>query len=257
MLIGAMNDPGRDLLEQVRWFGEARFDFLDLTLEPPGAASWSIDRTTLREALERHKLGVVGHTAPYLPIVSPIEEIRAAAIVELRRCMDVFHALGACWMNIHPSLVPMQNRDFGVSRLVAILEEVMDLARGYSLGVMVENAPGLFNTAEQLGELLNPLPDLGLHLDVGHTNLMTPFNTVQEIVAAHGTRVKHVHCHDNKGGNMDLHLPLGAGTIDMRETIRTLKSCGYDGTITLEVFSRDRNYLLYSRDVVRRLWEGG
>jgi hypothetical protein len=33
-----------------------------------------------------------------------------------------------------------------------------------------------------------------------------------------------------------------------------LKQSGYDGTITLEVFSPDRNFLAYSRDVLQELW---
>jgi hypothetical protein len=38
---------------------------------------------------------------------------------------------------------------------------------------MLENLPGDFNTAAQMGELLDPLPELGLHLDIGHANLHT------------------------------------------------------------------------------------
>jgi hypothetical protein len=30
---------------------------------------------------------------------------------------------------------------------------------------------------------------------------------------------------------------------------------GYDGTITLEVFTPDKHYLGYSRDVLRRTWD--
>lgn len=257
MQIGAMNDPARDLMEQIEWFGENGFEFLDLTLEPPGAASWEIDCSSVREALSRHNLGVVGHTAPYLPVANPIEEIRRAAILELRRCVQVFHALGAHWMNVHPNLAPMHKREFAIARMLDTLHTILDEARPHDLGVMVENAPGAFNTAEELGEVLSPVPELGLHLDVGHTNLMTAVNTTPEILAAHGSRVRHVHCHDNKGGYMDLHLPLGAGTIDMRDTMHALKSSGYDGTITLEVFTSDPSYLLYSRDIVRRLWDGG
>jgi len=63
-----------------------------------------------------------------------------------------------------------------------------------------------------------------------------------------------VHLHDNRGGNQDLHLPLGAGNIDVAGAIRALKSCGYDGTITLEVFTPDLNHLVYSRDVLKRTW---
>ena len=108
---------------------------------------------------------------------------------------------------------------------------------------------------EQLCDLLNPLPDLGLHLDIGHANLMVPRNTTPDILAAFGDRLRHVHLHDNKGGGADLHLPLGVGTVDFVRHIRALKASGYDGTITLEVFSPDKHYLAYSRDVLRRLWD--
>jgi sugar phosphate isomerase/epimerase len=255
MLIGAMNNPATDLLEQIRWFGESGLEFLHLTLEAPGAASWRIDTSSVRSALKQYSLELVGHTAPYLPIASPVEELRKAAVVELRRCLEVLGALGARWMNVHPSVAPMHDRAFTIERSLETLQELVHFGRGCGVGVMVENSPGQFNTAAQLGELLDPLSELGLHLDVGHTNLMTPHDTAQEIMQTYGGRVKHVHCHDNKGGNMDLHLPLGAGTIDIRRTTRALKSSGYDGTITLEVFSNDPNLLLYSRDVLRRTWD--
>jgi sugar phosphate isomerase/epimerase len=68
--------------------------------------------------------------------------------------------------------------------------------------------------------------------------------------------LKHVHLHDNKGGSSDLHLPLGAGTIDAAHYVRSLKRHGYDETITLEVFTPDRHHLAYSRDLLRSLWDG-
>jgi sugar phosphate isomerase/epimerase len=83
---------------------------------------------------------------------------------------------------------------------------------------------------------------------------MTPMNMTSEILAAHGRRLKHVHLHDNRGGNQDLHLPLGAGNIDVLGSLRALKSCGYDGTITLEVFATDLNHLVYSRNVLKQAW---
>ena len=49
--------------------------------------------------------------------------------------------------------------------------------------------------------------------------------------------------------------PLGTGTVDVERHLRTLKASGYDGTITLEVFSPDRHYLAYSRDLLRRIWD--
>jgi sugar phosphate isomerase/epimerase len=253
MLIGVMNNPARPLLEQIEWIGAARFDFVDLTLEPPGAASWSIEVPAIRELLRQHNLRVVGHTAPYLPIASPIEGLRKAAVVELRRCLELFRALGADWMNLHPGTAPMYDRAYSVERNLASLREL--LAANDGVGLMIENVPGVFNTAAQLAEVLDPLPDVGLHLDIGHCNLMTMCNTEQEILAAHGARLRHVHLHDNRGGSLDLHLPLGVGNLDLPMAIGALKSSGYDGTITLEVFTNDPNQLLYSRDVLKRTWD--
>jgi sugar phosphate isomerase/epimerase len=75
-----------------------------------------------------------------------------------------------------------------------------------------------------------------------------------EILGHYGVRLRHVHLHDNKGGHADLHLALGAGNIDVAGQIALLKQHGYDGTITLEVFSPDRHFLAYSRDRLRELW---
>src|SRR6266404_3545740 len=254
MLIGAMNHPARPLSEQIQWLGQMGFDFLDLTLEPPHASSWNIDAPAIKRMLEGNNLRVVGHTAPFLPIASPVEELRQADLFEFRRCIDVFRRVGVQWMNVHPGVSPMHDRAFTVERNLESLRELLIYGKQKAVGIMIENLPDRFNTAQQLSELLDPLPELGLHLDIGHANLMTISNTTREILAAYGDRLKHVHLHDNRGGNLDLHLPLGAGNIDVAGAIRALKSCGYDGTITLEVFTPDLNHLVYSRDVLKRTW---
>jgi sugar phosphate isomerase/epimerase len=256
VLIGAMNHPANDVVQEIEWMAAMGLGFIDLTLEPPLAASWKVTPVAIRRALEKHELDVVGHTAFYLPIASGIEEIRRASLEELRRCVDVFAAIGARWMNVHPDRhAPMHDRSFFVERNVATLRELLPYAGERGLGLMVENLPGDFNSAGQLGELLDPLPELGLHLDIGHANLMVVHSTVEEILVAYGGRLRHVHLHDNKGGAADLHLPLGTGTVDVRRAVRELKACGYDGTITLEVFTPDRHHLAYSRELLERIWK--
>jgi sugar phosphate isomerase/epimerase len=256
VLIGAMNHPGRDVLHEIEWIAAMGLRFIDLTLEPPMAASWKVDRPAIRRALKRHGLGVVGHTAFYLPLASGIEEIRRASLDELRRCVDAFAEIGARWMNVHPDRhAPMHDRRFFVERNIATLQELLPYAAERGIGIMVENLPGDFNTAKELGELLDPLPDLGLHLDIGHANLLVLHSTVEELLLAYGSRLRHVHLHDNKGGSADLHLPLGTGTVDVRGAVGLLKRLGYDGTITLEVFTPDPHHLAYSRDLLQRIWE--
>jgi sugar phosphate isomerase/epimerase len=256
MLIGAMNNPQQDPVDEIRWMAEMGLQFVDLTLEPPAAASWRVDPKRIRQALSEARLPVVGHTAYYLPIASPFEEIRRAAVAELRRCLDLFAGIGAQWMNIHPDRhAPMHSRRFYLERDLLSLRELMETGQKLGVGLMIENLPGDFNSVEQLAELLDPLPDLGLHLDIGHANLLVSRNTTDEIIRVYARRLRHVHLHDNKGGSADLHLPLGTGNVEVSRHVRTLKSSGYDGTITLEVFTPDRHYLAHSRDILRKTWD--
>ena len=92
MQIGAMNHPREDVLQEIQWMAEMGLEFLDLTFEPPAAASWCAEPRKIRSALERHGMGVVGHTAFYIPLGSPFEEVRqmlrcnAAAGIADRQC---------------------------------------------------------------------------------------------------------------------------------------------------------------------------
>jgi len=256
MIIGTMNHPARELLSEIEWIAGMGFEFIDLTLEPPSGAVWKIDVGAVRAALEKHKLAVVGHTAYYLPLCSPFETIRRAAVEELKLCLKVFAQLGAKWMNLHPDgNAPLHPLEFVIERNLQTLRDLSTMSRDLGVGLMLENLPGRFNTVRQLAPLLDPLPEVGLHLDIGHSNLMIEPNSADELVAAYGNRLRHVHLHDNKGGDKDLHLPLGTGTVDVPHYIRTLKNSGYDGTITLEVFTPDTHHLAYSRDVLRKIWD--
>jgi sugar phosphate isomerase/epimerase len=256
MLIGAMNHPQRDVIQEIRWIAEMQLDFVDLTLDPPAAAAWRIDPARVRRALDEHGLDIVGHTAYYLPLGSPFAAVRQAAVAELRRCIQVFAEIGAWWMNIHPDrYAPMHDRAFFIQRDLESLSELLDFGKQLSVGLMIENVPLDFNSVEELSDLLDPLPELGLHLDMGHANLRVWQNTTESILNKYGGRVRHVHLHDNKGGDADLHLPLGAGTMDWVRLVKALKASGYDGTITLEVFTPDKHYLAYSRDMLRRVWD--
>jgi sugar phosphate isomerase/epimerase len=255
MKIGTMNHPARNPVDEIAWMADCGMDFVDFTLEPPCAASWTIQPEVIRRELDRRGLGIVGHTAWYLPMASAIPEVRHAAVTELRRCLRLFAEMGATCMNIHPDRhTPWHDRSFYIARNLDTFRELLPDAERLGVCMMIENLPGEYNSAPQLGELLDPMPELGLHLDVGHANLQVWHNTTEEILQAYGHRLRHVHLHDNKGGHADLHLPLGTGTVDVPWAVRTLKKYGYDGTITLEVFTPDRHYLAYSRDLLRRLW---
>lgn len=255
MQIGAMNHPGEPLPREMAWMSELKLDFIDLTLEPPAAATWQVNAPEIRTMLDDHGLGVVGHTAYYLPIASSFQSLRRAAIDELKRAAEIFAQVGARWMNVHPDgHAPFTDELTIVRRNIDSLRELVEFMKPMGLGVMLENVPGRFNSVAQLAPVLDAVPEAGLHLDIGHSNLAVVHNTAPELIRHFSGRLAHVHLHDNRGGHADLHLALGMGDMDIATQVHALRASGYDRTITLEVFARDRHFLAYSRDRLRQLW---
>ena len=130
----------------------------------------------------------------------------------------------------------------------------VDLGRKLKVKVMLENMPH-FSRVSQLKPILDAVPGAELLLDVGHANLDTPYNRSEELVANFGSRLSHVHVSDNRGGQDDTHLPLGVGNINWLKIVRLLKNAGYDGTVTVEVFGDDTDYLVMSREKFRMMWD--
>ncbi len=255
MLIGAMNHPMRDLVQEIRDFAEADFDFVDITLEPTGARPDQVDVKSIRRVLDSTRLQAVGHTAWYMPIASQFPELRQAGLEILERCIQTFSELQIPLMNVHPDIRREQRGPDALASANA--ESIAHLAEvGQSLGVrlMVENQAGPFSQVKYMSRILDAAPTAGFHLDAAHSNLYGDYNRVDELLEAFADRLVHVHLSDNKGGDWDLHLPLGAGNIDWQRVIRSLKSVGYDSTVTLEVFA-DRELLRLSRQLLRQWWD--
>ncbi len=252
MLVGAMNFPGRSIAKEIHRIHEDGFDFVDLTLEP--TAAWLPDGKEVGRLIRDLGLGVVGHTAWYLPIASNLPELRATARELFRRALDCFVDAEVELVNIHPD---QRVTMLAVDRLRAanaeVIADIASDARERGIRLMVENLDRLFSRVDDLRPIFEAVHDAGFHLDIGHANLnlgLGEENRSAGLLEAFGDRLAHVHVSDNKGGTMDAHLPLGAGMIDWKGAIRLLKRAGYDGTVTLEVFSREREYLRLSR----RLW---
>lgn len=256
MQIGAMNNPMADVVDEIRAYAEAGFDFIDLTLEPQKAYSGTLQIKDVRNALKATGIGIIGHTAHYLPIATPIPEVRQAAIEEIERDILIFAELGSELVNVHPYVwAPLHETRWIRQTNIESFQHLSAKAQASGLRLMLENSPPHFNTPRDLANIFAAVPDMGFHLDVGHANLETEHNMTVELASYFADRLCHVHFSDNNGGNLDLHLPLGVGKIDWRWIVHILKRVGYDGTITLEVFAEDREYLYRSRDKLRDWWE--
>jgi sugar phosphate isomerase/epimerase len=249
--VGAMNNPFRPLADEIPRIAAAGFDFVDLTLEPPGA--WSVVPEEVRALLDEAGLGVVGHTAWYLPIASPFPAVRAAARGVVLAAFDAFAAIGVTHVDVHPDPVTgsYPRADVAAGNAEAVAELAAE-AKARGLTLMIENMGESFGAAEELAPLLDADPDVCFLLDVAHAHLTG--GTTNELLAAFGNRLAHVHVSDNLGVD-DLHLPLGAGSIDWPEVVKALREIGYDGTVTLEIHSPELHHLEVSRQLWRKWWD--
>ena len=247
-----MNFPGRSVLKEIHRIADEGFDFVDLTLEPP--AAWLPDGKQAGSLMSDLGLTAVGHTAYYLPLASPWPELRDKASDLFKRSLDTFADAGVTLVNVHPDQrIPLTSVDQVRKRNAEAIAALAEDAEQRGIRLMVENLDRLFSRPEDFHEIFAAAPSAGFHLDIGHANLrlgLGEVNRTKALLEAHGDRLAHVHVSDNRGGAEDLHLPLGAGMIDWSQSIALLKGAGYDGTVTLEVFSREREHLRVSR----RLW---
>ena len=259
MQIGAMNHPARDPVAEIDWIGQSGFDFVDFTLEPPAADPEQVDVNAIRAALDQHCLGVVAHTAYYLPLALPFASIRQACLNEFRKALDAAHRIGATVINTHFDKPPKFFTDRQIVQWhVEVLGPLSEEASDVGVTVVLEHVPsGGANQLELIERILDGVPLLRFHLDSGHAKLERGYDRWEEYIARLGQKLAHVHLSDNDGTS-DQHLPLGSAprsATDWPEHIRKLKGSGYDGTITLEVFAPERDHLLLSRDLLRKWWE--
>ncbi|MGQ9543931.1 MAG: sugar phosphate isomerase/epimerase family protein [Candidatus Bathyarchaeia archaeon] len=251
MIVGFPNNPRRDLVEEVRWIGENGFDFIDLFLEEDRASPGSIDPDEVKGPLTHYGLDAVGHTPYYLPIGSPSKALRSVAIQEATRCFDVFRRLEVKLATVHAD---WSGGLFTVDECLKFqtdsLSILADEADKYGIDLLYEPTISKENRIENIGRILDLIPRLSLLLDIGHANLNN--SRPEEFIERFNDKIKHVHLSDNDGSG-DLHLPLGCGKIDWIKTLRCLKRY-YDGTITLEIFSEDREYALFSKKRLDEIW---
>jgi sugar phosphate isomerase/epimerase len=256
MIIGAMNDPKKNVVEELLLFGEMGFDYAEITIEAPCARSDRLqkDRKAVQDALQSYNFGVLAHMPWYFSVAHPYQGIQDAIIREFASSFDAAVALGAKKVTLHTEFLPsgIQERQVHVAKTIDSMKRLEKEATGRGLALLVENFNAGSFSIKEFKQLFSEV-DIGMTLDVGHASTKDG-EGLENYIAQFKKRVAHVHLHDNDRRG-DLHLPLGAGKINVERAVKDLKAF-YDGTITLEVHSDDRDYLKISREKLEILWFG-
>jgi len=250
-----MNHPRKNVIEEIEWGFKNNFDFIDLTYEPP--SNEKLDPKETSDLLKKYELEAVGHTNPNLPAIFPIKEIRDSSIRELKKAARFFKDANIKKMNIHPFYYHHHSdAEEKFQWNIEVLKSVNQYCQELEIELMLENYFHPFESVDNFLRIVKLIPDLKVHLDIGHLNVTSEDITedLTDFFTEFGDRIIHLHAHDNhKTG--DEHLPIGCGTIKWPSIVKILKSFGYNKTITLEVFSHDRDYLIMSKNKLKNLWD--
>ncbi len=254
MLVGAMNNPKRDACAELAQAVADGFDFLDLTVEGPRASIEQLDVPALQRVVAAHGIRIVGHTAPWLPFASPVPEVRAGCVAHVQQVIrQVFAPLAIPYCTVHvaqaPALFPPEQ---GWEWNSACFRQLADTAEAHGMQIVVEHPPSPAVNVATLQAIFATDDRLGFHLDIGHA--FVGGDRLASYLDAFRERLVHVHASDNRGRTDD-HRPLGDGRINWQRAVRLLQQAGYDGTVTLEVFSTDRDYLRVSANKWRTWWQ--
>ncbi len=256
MLVGTMNNPKEDLIEELSWIIESGFDFVELTVESP-MASRAIIKERIKEIKDIISTGrariIIAHTAWYLPIVNPYDSVREASIREIiedAKIASEIESIEAVVVHTHfsPGYEDDEKMEEMLLRSLRTIEKAID---DLGLKLYIENDP--ISPFSRFEYVMENLENAYMCLDIGHAFVKNAL--YRGLHFAYITkRLAHIHAHDNKGAK-DEHLPIGSGKIPWDFVIATLKSMGYDGTITLEDHSHSKTVRRTSLKVMRELIE--
>jgi len=256
MLYGAMNFPVRPVLKELEEIASLGFDYLELTMDAPKAHHSVIrkQKRRLQGALNDHGMKLVCHMPTFVSTADLTSSLREASVRETLDSLELAAELQALKVVLHPSLifglgvfVIHEARKYAMESLSSIVERAENLGMPVCLENLFPQSHSLVNP-EDFVEVFKKFPNLKMTLDTGHANISGKGNKrILDFIRRFGDRIGHIHASDNFGKE-DNHLPIGAGVIDFRKVMKALRDIGYDDTITLEVFSRDKDYARISRE---------
>ena len=262
MLYGAMNFPVKPVLEELESLAELGFDFMELAMDPPAAHYTAVrdQKAELLAALHRHNMQLVCHLPTFVSLADLTDSIRQASIAEVLKALETAASLAVEKVVAHPAaisgmgvFVPELARQHAFESLAVLASKATELGISLCIENMFPRCRFGVDVVE-FGDIFNRFPTLKLTLDTGHANIGSPRGKrIETFVETFADRIGHIHVSDNFGKE-DNHLPIGSGNIQFTKIVAALKKTGYNGTVTFEVFTPDREYLRLSRDKFDQIW---
>ncbi len=230
-------------------------DFIEIMMDG------ELNRHTLDEQQDQIRtwaddqdLAIMVHLPFKLDIGSPLEHVRDGAIKEIEANIETAATLGAEKAVLHASSNAW-SAAWSVEEIQdLILKSVQTLhetGQEHGVEICVENIPSTFFDIHDF-PLLFQETDASMTLDTGHARVSGMESTeMSAFIEEYRDRISHFHLNDTRQPQ-DEHLPFGAGNLNFAEILAPLQD-DWDGTLSLEVFTWDWEYLAMSVDRLDQL----
>lgn len=245
------------ILDILPILAEAGATGIEVGTPPRHFDPWQEDQVRAVERYLGHsQLQVVSIHAPFgalLDLSDPNPHHRHAAVAAILTSALALERLGGTLVIVHPSDLERHRHD-ARARLADSARSLTTLAeelRDSGLTLLVESPlPHLVGGhPDEFAWLLSQLDDsVGVCLDTGHTALGGAWHRFVEVA---GSRLRHVHLHDNRG-RFDDHLPPGEGILDWTAIKATLHGNGFSGWLMLELAKPPQDAVAYFRQAFER-----
>jgi sugar phosphate isomerase/epimerase len=209
-------------------------------------------KATIRAALTQNQLAISNINAFMMHAVNdhrqkywhpswiePDPHYRQVRIDHTKRALTLAKELGARNITTEPG-GPVEGRPWKecLKLFIEMLKPVVEHAEREQVMLLIEPEPDLLiETAEQYLEFASKLssPYLGLNFDIGHSYCVKdePAATIRRL----GRLIRHVHLEDIAPTRVHHHLIPGEGAIDFATTLTALQEVGYDGWVTIELYT--------------------
>lgn len=164
------------------------------------------------------------------------------SIQEIEGLCQIAHKLKAGVVVLHINVIGSQIFDLNY------LHDLKDLERKYKIKIGIENSPIAYWTIFKTytwkeNEFSNLMKKTGFHITFDTTHLAQTGKDIIDFYKKNKDGIVNVHLSDYKKSFLNkylllsnsTHLPLGKGTLPIKQFLNVLKDNRYDGVITMEI----------------------
>lgn len=250
--IGFVTQTGMNVSEAVRRAAQCSFDHVEILME--GNADHSrIDTDAINRAASTHGMDINVHLPFHLDIASPKQYVRDGSVREVRAAIETASSINADNAVLHAGTrawMAAWDPEDVKPNLISSIQRLNQVASNNDIDLCVENLPSGFYTLRDDFSTLLERTDASICLDTGHA-LREGWDEdeIGEYIVDTTNRVRHIHAADPREDGA-VHLPIGAGSTDFSDIFAPLIENNWSGTISVEVFTYNFEYLQASRDHV-------